>query len=266
MDEKIICRQKGIDPFYKIWHTADRDMIIYVHSGKGSIVCEEKAYPIEKGVLCFVGAEKYHYTMPDIPEEYERSKIFLSHESFAKMISTLPEKTHFAKNFTADSLVYAKINDGEQAAIEKVFEETARFAEEEKYADTVLLSSYMKLLVYLDKNNLESISPAEGFMHRAIEYINANITENIGIDDICAEIHVSKYHFCREFKKATGLTVMEYILKTRIVLAKNELANSDFSIGEISERCGFSGISYFCRVFKNDTGKTPLAFRKETQK
>ena len=263
MDEKITFRQKGIDSFYKIWHTTDRNMIIYVHSGKGSIVCNEKSYPIENGVLCFVGSRKYHYTMPDVTEIYERSKIFLSHENFSKMLSLLPEKFYFSKTFTTEALVYAKIAEHERAHVEKIFEETAYFADDEKYADALLLSSYLKLLIYLDKNRIESISQTEGFMYRAIEYINANITENIGIDGICAAVHVSKYHFCREFKKTTGLTVMDYILKTRIVLAKNELSKRDFSVGEISERCGFSSISYFCRVFKNDTGKTPLEFRKE---
>jgi AraC-like DNA-binding protein len=55
---------------------------------------------------------------------------------------------------------------------------------------------------------------------------------------------------------------MEYILATRIVLAKEMLQKTDLTVGEISERCGFSSISYFCRVFKQDTGRTPLGFRK----
>ena len=85
---------------------------------------------------------------------------------------------------------------------------------------------------------------------------------DICIDDICAAINSSKYHFCRQFKKHTGLTVMEYILKTRIILAKTELIKTNLSITEISERLGFSSVSYFCRAFKAESGLTPLQYRK----
>jgi AraC-like DNA-binding protein len=94
-----------------------------------------------------------------------------------------------------------------------------------------------------------------------VEYINTNIFSELSIDAICAAIHTSKYHFCRQFKKATGLTVSNYILKTRIVMAEGMLQNSDATIGEVSEKCGFCSISYFCRVFKDETGMTPRQYK-----
>ena len=55
---------------------------------------------------------------------------------------------------------------------------------------------------------------------------------------------------------------MRYILKMRIGTAKNMLENTDLSIGRISEQCGFSSQSYFCRVFKEEWGITPLQYQK----
>ena len=55
---------------------------------------------------------------------------------------------------------------------------------------------------------------------------------------------------------------MKYILKTRIVLAKNMLSNESLSITVISNRCGFSSVSYFSRIFKEETGMNPLTFKK----
>ena len=88
-----------------------------------------------------------------------------------------------------------------------------------------------------------------------------NIFKEITIDEICNHLHISKYYFCRQFKKSTGMTVMNYVLKTRITLAKDMLLNHDLSITDVSMRCGFSSVSYFCRVFKEDTGVTPLKFK-----
>ena len=54
---------------------------------------------------------------------------------------------------------------------------------------------------------------------------------------------------------------MNYILKTRIISAKNLMETTNLTIGQISQRCGFSSQSYFCRVFKEECGMTPLQFR-----
>ena len=55
---------------------------------------------------------------------------------------------------------------------------------------------------------------------------------------------------------------MEYILKSRIALAKELLYTSKKSISEISEDCGFSSLSYFSRSFKAEVGLTPLQYHK----
>ena len=120
----------------------------------------------------------------------------------------------------------------------------------------------MKLLLYLNKYSVESILSTTGFMAKSMDYINKNISNEIRVDDICTAVGISKYHFCREFKKNTGLTVMKYILQTRIVLAKNDLLKTKLSITEISERNGFSSVSFFCRVFKEEEKLSPLQYRK----
>ena len=114
----------------------------------------------------------------------------------------------------------------------------------------------------LDKNTTEKEHSLSDFMSIAVKFINDNITEELSIDEIASFANVSKYHFCRTFKKIMGLTVMEYILKTRIMLAKNLLASSSKSILAISEECAFSGVSYFCRAFKDEVGLSPLQYRK----
>lgn len=78
-------------------------------------------------------------------------------------------------------------------------------------------------------------------------------------------VNISKYYFCRQFKERTGLTIMNYVLKTRIILAKNELKKTELSISEISQKYGFSSVSYFCRVFKEEERCSPLQYRKRNR-
>ena len=93
MEEKINYHHRGRDPNFRIWHTLEESMIICTYSDGGSIVGGEKTYPIRRGTLCFVGARRYHYTMPDDPEVYDRSKIFISPDQLRRVIDLLPPES-----------------------------------------------------------------------------------------------------------------------------------------------------------------------------
>ncbi len=258
-------RAVGREPLYKTWHCNDENMIMYIYSGSGSIVCSEKIYPIKKGVLCFVGAGKYHYTMPDNPNEYERSKIFISGGILNKILNLISDRSETAM-FSERSFVYAQLDEKKAAEITAVFDEIKKYEKCGDISELLLLSGCIKLLAFLKEYSQESTAETTGFIAKAMEYINNNIFSDIGIDEICTAIHMSKYYFCTSFKKHTGMTVMKYILKTRIVLAKNMLTTEDMAITEISECCGFSSISYFCRVFREETGMTPMRYRRAGRK
>ena len=70
-----------------------------------------------------------------------------------------------------------------------------------------------------------------------------------------------KSHLCRLFKKAIGITVIDFINFVRIWNAENLLTSTDDKVLNISMDVGFSNISYFNRIFKKTTGMTPLAYK-----
>jgi len=259
----MIYKQKGMDPFYKIWHTTGENMIIYIYSGTGSIVTGEQNYPIAPGCLCFVGADKFHYTLPEMPEEYVRSKVFMSREKLQDLCSGIGDKSEFGKTFTASNLVYARVPEKDCEYVEKLLVDLADNAENGWIGESILECQYMRLLIFIYQNMISRVSKPEGFAQKAVAYINHHITEELEIERICAAVPMSKYHFCRKFKEATGITVMQYVLQTRIALAKSKLQQDRLSMGEISNQCGFSSQSYFCRIFKEETGCTPLQYRKK---
>lgn len=65
------------------------------------------------------------------------------------------------------------------------------------------------------------------------------------------------------FRAATGVSVMDYLQSCRMANAKQMLTETDYTIGEIVEKCGFSDNSNFCRAFKNLIGLSPSGFRKK---
>lgn len=105
-------------------------------------------------------------------------------------------------------------------------------------------------------------SAAEESLRSVLDYIQEHYTQQLTVGEISKAFSYNETYFCRRFKKATGLTVMEYIRILRLELAEKLLKTEKCEIRDIAWRCGFPDESYFSRAFKAHSGMTPSAFRK----
>jgi len=101
---------------------------------------------------------------------------------------------------------------------------------------------------------------------KAIRYIEENFSEKINLTSCAKAASLSPYHFCRKFKKFTGMTPIKFVTQLRINKAKSLLAEEDMNITEVSEHVGFSDSSVFSALFKKMTGLSPREFKKSAQK
>lgn len=97
---------------------------------------------------------------------------------------------------------------------------------------------------------------------QVIDYIHNNYYEDISLELLSRRFYVSPYYLCREFKRCTNRTIIQYINVTRIMNAQRKIMETDKSITEIGNITGFSNITHFNRVFKQYTGLTPSQYRK----
>lgn len=95
-----------------------------------------------------------------------------------------------------------------------------------------------------------------------IHFIHTNFDKEISLEQL-SDLYLSPYYLCREFKKHTNTTIVQYLNVTRIMNAQRKLLETDRSITEISRETGFSNITHFNRVFKSITGVSPSQFRKQ---
>lgn len=95
-----------------------------------------------------------------------------------------------------------------------------------------------------------------------LKYINNNIMNTITLDILSDRFFISKSHLCDIFKKTIGMTVNEYILHRRILIAK-QLMSQDISLLEICNQCGFNSYTSFARNFKVLTGVNPKEYRNK---
>lgn len=96
-----------------------------------------------------------------------------------------------------------------------------------------------------------------------IEFINDNYSCHFSLEDIAGRIALSKSHFSRVFKKETGYTLQDYIIKVRIDRAKLLLLRGNTKITEIAHTCGFSSSSHFTSAFVKHVGIQPSVFRRK---
>ena len=136
-----------------------------------------------------------------------------------------------------------------------------------------LIKNYLELLlINLMRNMTETKRGNKIFLRdeeletRAVSdciaVLNENVNGTLSIGELCAKIGYSRAHIFKEFKRATGDTVMSYFTKLKIEKAKQQLRETELSVKQIAESLSFDSPNYFSKTFKRVTGLTPMAYKK----
>ena len=133
-------------------------------------------------------------------------------------------------------------------------------------SQTLVESMLMGLAVELarhmgprERGGLQSRSTRQ--VQNIIDYVMENLAAPLGVADIARDCNMSVRHVARVFKEGTGVSLGEFVARSRIALAKELLRNDGSRIKEISWRCGFNSTSAFSAAFRSATGQTPKDFR-----
>jgi AraC family transcriptional regulator len=97
---------------------------------------------------------------------------------------------------------------------------------------------------------------------RLIEYVEANLSTNIGLPDLAALSGYSPDHFSRLFKRCFGQPPYQYVLARRVERAKAMLKDQSRPIANIAAACGFATQAHLNSAFKQRTGVTPGVYRR----
>ncbi|MBE7043399.1 MAG: helix-turn-helix domain-containing protein [Ruminococcaceae bacterium] len=115
------------------------------------------------------------------------------------------------------------------------------------------------------KTDVTSTNEQKSVVNKAIDYMKQNYNTPINLDNLVADIFLSKDYFRQLFKTTTGMSVTDFIQRTRIEEACKLLATTNRSVFDIAGNCGFMDVKFFYKTFKKITGKTPSEFRKEKE-
>ena len=125
-----------------------------------------------------------------------------------------------------------------------------------------LLTFFAEQLSLLARQILLESENAEPLMVRkARDYITNNRANALSLQEVARASGAGAFHFCKVFKKTTGLRFSDYVSRIRLEDAKAGLLNPNRRISAIAYDVGFQSLTQFNRVFKRIFGQSPTQFR-----
>lgn len=129
------------------------------------------------------------------------------------------------------------------------------------YAETMANTLSVHLLQYYSARKPILREYAGGLSKRklqqVVDYINDYLDRDLGLAELAAVVQMSPHYFCHLFKKSTGLTPHQYVIRTRVERAKALIIEGKLAIADIAYKVGFANQSHLNRHFKRLLGVTP---------
>lgn len=263
----------GFPGFY---HAHQGIEILYIHAGTGDVFVNRQMYPILDHTLLFYQPYQLHRIRMNVTPEtpYIRTKILFEPSFLDEKLTFAPSLQSFLRRVWKHEIVQPVLYDLNHSPrfvslIEDYRDRFTRVAPSERQeASTLFLIEFFHLL----KTDWEtaffggdkSKGPHEREAHHAetiIHWLESQLHEPLDLDRMAKELHLSKHHLSRLFKRSTGNTISEYLTIIRIQKACRLLETSEKPIEQISREVGLFNTSYFCEIFKKSVNQTPLQYR-----
>jgi AraC-like DNA-binding protein len=166
-----------------------------------------------------------------------------------------------------DFLMVVKMLKGGQNSdwekkVRKTYFETPVVTADRFQAIIHLLSVFAQYLAdYAGRHAIASSDNEPVPVSSAKQFVQSHVEEPITLTQVVEHVNVSRFYFCKLFKKATGMTLTEYVSRVRVEKAKTLLIDPSLRISEVVYAAGFGSIPRFNSVFKRYVGMPPTEYR-----
>lgn len=248
-------------------HTHEFLEIIFISSGEGTEVVDDKSYSVKRGDLLFVNfGESHSFSMSDMefihillrPEFI--SEVLVNSENIFDVFA-LPQFSAIQGDFKRNGTV--SFQGDELVTASSVIETMLSEYEEKKPGYRTVLHGYIQVLfTMLIRKLKENGKETDRAVEKISQYVEEHLRERITLSDIAYNCFYNPSYFSRKFKSVFGKNLSEYVKERRLEKAAELLASGESSVEEISALTGFSNKTVFYRAFKARYSQTPSEYRK----
>lgn len=252
------------------YHTHFHYEIYYFRGGKVNYLINDRIYVLEPGDMLLMHGMTLHKAHIISNDAYIRTTLHFDPYFFKQYIQPVYAPDLLAP-FEKLHNVRLQLRNEDKAEVEaELHKLEALYHQHNPHAHMRFQARLLDLLILiydLCEQPLQTMpsfpTSKEQHVQAIISYIEATFREEITLDAIQKELHLSKYYLAKTFKEVTGMTIFQHLMHRRIYQAKLELIEPGTSITDIGYAVGFKHPPHFSRVFKEHTGMTPERYRKE---
>lgn len=250
------------------WHSEFE--LNYIVRGAGEFICDSEKFLCKEGDILVLPPNMLHSAYP-CPQNDLIFQALVFHPVMlgtnindrctAECIRPLINGTvRIHTVFTSQEEYYPDL----KSSISRIF---SCVTDQIPHADLLLKSELMHLFWLLETNPKCHSRQKSGLndcelIRPALEYMVKNYKETVSVEQLADISHLSKSYFMNCFKKAAGISAMEYLSQLRISAACEALSFSGHKVSDIAFRCGYDNLSNFNRQFKKIAGCSPREYRK----
>lgn len=243
--------------------------LVYVMEGELRLYVMEREYHLKRGDICVINSNEEHRI--ETQGEIMTAHLFITY-SLIRSVYNGVSSFFFCNSTSEDDERYEKLRELlNQLLKRKMFCE--KEAEEEQH-EYEYLSVFYKVLGYLTSNFIKKAKTDAGMsmqqksQMRTLqinEYIMNNYNQPISLKSLADTLYLSEGYLSRYFKKIYNMSFSAYLRQVRLSHAMSELLYTDKAILQIALDNGFSSISFFNKVFKEEYGKSPSHIRNSAK-
>ncbi|MFB9278488.1 helix-turn-helix domain-containing protein [Cohnella cellulosilytica] len=266
-------RLRSDAPFQGYYHWHPCFELLFVHEGEGTVIVNQIAYEIKRGMLFVFQPFHLHkvYPRPSPEQPYIRSKLHFVPEEMADGMKDFPRRFNLLQRLWEGQDTLCAWDLLEHAEyLEQLLRRYDRQGAAKGHAseeDDVLF--LLQLLgVMQEAEGSFGHDAAAGIVRRPLRYsekimrwIEGHFAEEIGLERIADELHLSKSYVSRVFRTETGASLTDYLTARRIKHACRLLQTTTLPVERIGAEVGLPDASYFVQLFKKVIGTTPLKYR-----
>lgn len=256
------------------WFHAHRGIeMLYIYSGSGEIMAENRIYPIRDHMLvCFQPYQLHRVAVPAAPgRSYIRTNLTFDPESLDVYLAPFPSLAAFFRSLHRDGATQQVFYEMQQTDVPGVLEQlsgvlTLNGVGRGEHAGERAGLLLLRLLRAMQQAKTGPDQPEprlrnERHGEKIESWLDRHYKEPFRLERLADELHLSPYHVSHVFKAYAGMTLTDYLIRRRVREACVLLANTDRPVRRIAAEIGGLSPSYFSQMFRRVKGMTPEEYR-----
>ncbi len=246
-------------------HTHSFCELYFYLGGRCSYMIEEGVYQLSYGTVIFTRPGELHSVMINEACTYERAYYQIHPHALDYLGAGSAMRCFLERPFGQENTLILErplMDD----CLSRILRTDGRFLNGDPDRNMLAMADFLEILHTVNRAFDERTGslcnvPKNELVNRALRYINLHLPELTTVADLADRLFVSREYLSRLFSEAMGITLIRYITRKRIEMAKSLLAQGK-SLEEVCSACGWQDYSYFISVFRRETGITPLKFQQ----